>query len=88
MTMRDRSFSQPPPIRESDRHRPCQDVGCGKWRSGVIFRATRGRELHHLESPKAQPPEPLRQKDRVRSKTLESGTGARRLRTHRRGTPP
>ena len=41
----------------------------------VIFRATRGRELPHSESPKAQPPEPLRQKDRVQSTNLESGAG-------------
>ena len=53
----------------------------------VLSSARHAGENSSMESPKAQPPEPLRQKDRVRSKSLESGTGAGRRRIHRRGTP-
>ena len=57
-------------------------------RPGLVLSSARhAGENSSMESPKAQPPEPLRQKDRVRSKSLESGTGARRRRIHRRGTP-
>ena len=57
-------------------------------RPGLVLSSARhAGENSSMESPKAQPPEPLRQKDRVRSKSLESGTGAGRRRTHRRGTP-
>ena len=57
-------------------------------RRGLVLSSARhAGENSSMESPKAQPPEPLRQKDRVRSKSLESGTGARRRRIHRRGTP-
>ena len=52
----------------------------------VLSSARHAGENSSMESPKAQPPEPLRQKDRVRSKSLESDTSALRLRIHRRGT--
>ena len=39
----------------------------------VLSSARHAGENSSMESPKAQPPEPLRQKDRVRSTSLESG---------------
>jgi hypothetical protein len=52
----------------------------------VLSSARHAEERSSMESPKAQPPEPLRQKDRACSKSLESDTSAERLRIHRRGT--
>lgn len=57
----------------------------------VLSSARHAGENSSMESPKAQPPEPLRQKDRVCSTSLESGTaqsarvpteGAHRTRPH------
>ena len=54
--------------------------------AAVLSSARHAGENSTQESPKAQPPEPLRQKDRVCSTSLESDTNAQRLRIHRRGT--
>ena len=48
-------------------------------RAQMVSSRPHAGENSTIESPKAQPPEPLRQKDRVRSKTLESGTDAKAL---------
>ena len=83
---------QPPGV-DARRSKLRDDGARGRIRRGcgtvgqVISSARHAGENSSMESPKAQPPEPLRQKDRVRSKSLESGTGARRRRIHRRGTP-
>ena len=59
-------------------------VATSHW--AVLSSARHAGENSRQESPKAQPPEPLRQKDRACRTSLESDTSALRLRIHRRGT--